>query len=45
MTQERLNAHVISMEKISINNMPGLIEKVFDVFAQNKTRRMVSLFK
>ena len=46
MTQETLNAlAMISIQKISINNMPGLNEKVIDLFAQNKNRRMDSLFK
>ena len=46
MTQERLNAlATISIQKIFINNMPGLNEKVIDLFAQNKNRRMDSLFK
>lgn len=46
MMQERLNAlAMISIEKLSINNMPGLNEKVIDLFAQNKNRRMDFLFK
>ena len=45
MKQERLNAlAMISIEKISINNMPGLSEKVIDLFAQNRNRRMDFLF-
>ena len=44
--QERLNAlAMISVEKISMNNMPGLNEKVIDLFAQNRNRRMDFLFK
>ena len=44
--QERLSAlAIISIEKISINNMPSLNEKVIDLFAQNRNRRMDFLFK
>ena len=44
--QERLNAlAMISVEKISINTMSNLNEKVIDLFAQNKNRRMDFLFK
>ena len=46
MKNERLNAlAMISIEKIFINNMPNLNEKVIDLFAQNKNRRMDFLLK
>ena len=46
MKQERLNAlAMISVENISMNNMPGLNEKVIDLFAQNRNKRMDFLFK
>lgn len=46
MNQERLNAlAVISIEKIFVNSTSDINEKVIDLFAQIKTRRMDFKFK
>lgn len=46
MNQERLNAlAVISIEKIFVNSTSDINEKVIDLFAQIKTRRMDFIFK
>ena len=46
MNQERLNAlAMISMEKNFFTSHTNIKEKVIDLFAQNKTRRMDFIFK
>jgi hypothetical protein len=46
MNPERLNAlALLSMEKNFLNSHPELKEKIINLFAQNKTRRMDFVFK
>lgn len=46
MNSERLNAlSVLSTEKIFISSHPEIKEKIIDLFAQSKTRRMDFMFK